>query len=221
MMDSRFWTPIFVSLQVVGIASVLAFILALLASWLLKKRAFKGKIMLETALMLPLVLPPTVIGFGLLVLFGRRSLIGQWYEQLFNQPIVFTLVAAVIAATVVAFPLIYQVLMNGFESVDDELEDAARQMGASEWAVFRYVSLPLAWRSLVSGFTLGFARALGEFGATLMFAGSIVGVTQTIPISIYLAVETGNTLMALYWVASIVLFSFLLLATVQRLKQSN
>ncbi|MBG9785315.1 molybdate ABC transporter permease subunit [Shouchella lehensis] len=221
MMDPEFWTPIFVSVQVVSIASVLAFLLALLASWLLKKRVFKGKILLETTLMLPLVLPPTVIGFGLLVLFGRRSLIGQWYEQLFNQPIVFTVVAAVIAATVVAFPLIYQVLMNGFESVDDELEDAARQMGASEWAVLRYVSLPLAWRSLASGFTLGFARALGEFGATLMFAGSIVGVTQTIPISIYLAVETGNTLMALYWVASIILFSFLLLATVQRLKQSK
>ncbi|TES46762.1 molybdate ABC transporter permease subunit [Shouchella lehensis] len=220
-MDPEFWTPIFVSVQVVSIASVLAFLLALLASWLLKKRVFKGKILLETTLMLPLVLPPTVIGFGLLVLFGRRSLIGQWYEQLFNQPIVFTVVAAVIAATVVAFPLIYQVLMNGFESVDDELEDAARQMGASEWAVLRYVSLPLAWRSLASGFTLGFARALGEFGATLMFAGSIVGVTQTIPISIYLAVETGNTLMALYWVASIILFSFLLLATVQRLKQSK
>lgn len=173
----------------------------------------------ETLLILPLVLPPTVIGFGLLVVFGRRSVIGQWYEQLFNQPIVFTLVAAIIAATVVAFPLIYQMLMNGFEAVEDDLEDAARQMGASEWAVFRYVSLPLAWRSLVSGFTLGFARALGEFGATLMFAGSIVGVTQTIPISIYLAVETGNTIMATYWVLSIVLFSFVLLATVQRLKR--
>ncbi|MFB4213726.1 molybdate ABC transporter permease subunit [Shouchella sp. JSM 1781072] len=219
MIDSSFWTPIFVSLQVVSVASVLAFLLALCAAWFLKKRTFKGKVVVETLLILPLVLPPTVIGFGLLVVFGRRSVIGQWYEQLFNQPIVFTLVAAIIAATVVAFPLIYQMLMNGFEAVEDDLEDAARQMGASEWAVFRYVSLPLAWRSLVSGFTLGFARALGEFGATLMFAGSIVGVTQTIPISIYLAVETGNTIMATYWVLSIVLFSFVLLATVQRLKR--
>ncbi|MFS0788607.1 molybdate ABC transporter permease subunit [Shouchella sp. 1P09AA] len=219
MIDSSFWTPIFVSLQVVSVASVLAFLLALCAAWFLKKRTFKGKVVVETLLILPLVLPPTVIGFGLLVVFGRRSVIGQWYEQLFNQPIVFTLVAAIIAATVVAFPLIYQMLMNGFEAVEDDLEDAARQMGASEWAVFRYVSMPLAWRSLVSGFTLGFARALGEFGATLMFAGSIVGVTQTIPISIYLAVETGNTVMATYWVLSIVLFSFVLLATVQRLKR--
>ncbi|UTR06428.1 molybdate ABC transporter permease subunit [Alkalihalobacillus sp. LMS6] len=219
MIDSSFWTPIVVSLQVVSVASVLAFLLALCAAWFLKKRTFKGKVVVETLLILPLVLPPTVIGFGLLVVFGRRSVIGQWYEQLFNQPIVFTLVAAIIAATVVAFPLIYQMLMNGFEAVEDDLEDAARQMGASEWAVFRYVSLPLAWRSLVSGFTLGFARALGEFGATLMFAGSIVGVTQTIPISIYLAVETGNTIMATYWVLSIVLFSFVLLATVQRLKR--
>lgn len=220
-MDLPFWTPILVSLRVVLLASVLAFLLALFVAWKVKKKRFKGKLLAETTLMLPLVLPPTVIGFGLLVVFGRRSFIGEWFEHFFNQPIVFTYIAAVIAATVVAFPLVYQMLINGFEAVEDDLEEAARQMGASEWRVFYHVTLPLAWKAIVSGFMLGFARALGEFGATLMFAGSIAGVTQTVPISIYLAVETGNTAMALYWVLSIIIFSFVLLAIVQRLKTNQ
>ncbi|TSB45969.1 molybdate ABC transporter permease subunit [Alkalicoccobacillus porphyridii] len=215
----EFWTPIFVSLRVVALASVLAFILAIIAAWFLKKRRFKGKIFIETFLMLPLVLPPTVIGFGLLVMFGRRSVVGQWFEVLFNQPIVFTYIAAVLAASVVAFPLIYQMLVNGFEHVDNDLEAAARQMGASEKQVFWHVTLPLSWRTLITGYMLGFARALGEFGATLMFAGSIAGVTQTIPTSIYIAVESGNQGMAYYWVFSIIVFSFALLAVVQRLKK--
>ncbi|GAF13195.1 molybdenum transport system permease protein ModB [Bacillus sp. JCM 19046] len=220
-MDALFWMPIWVSLRVVLLASILSFVLALVAAWFLKKKSFKGKVFIETTLMLPLVLPPTVIGFGLLVLFGRRSVVGEWFEAFFGQPIVFTYVAAVIAATVVAFPLIYQLLINGFEAVDDELEEAARQSGANEWRVFYHVTVPLAWRALLSGYMLGFARALGEFGATLMFAGSIAGVTQTVPISIYLAVETGNTVMAVYWVLSIVFFAFVLLAVVQRLKRTN
>src|SRR6478735_554211 len=136
MMGMEFWTPILVSLRVVALASVLAFILAVYAAWLLKKKSFRGKVFVETFLMLPLVLPPTVIGFGLLVIFGRRSFVGQWFEAVFNQSIVFSYVAAVIAATVVAFPLIYQMLINGFEAVEDELEQAATQMGASEWKVF-------------------------------------------------------------------------------------
>ncbi|MBM7634381.1 molybdate ABC transporter permease subunit [Geomicrobium sediminis] len=219
-MFETFWTPITVSLRVVIVASILAFLLALFFAWFLKKRQFKGKLFVETVLMLPLVLPPTVIGFGLLVVFGRNSWVGEWYEALFNQPIVFTYSAAVIAAAVVSFPLIFQMLVNGFESVDDELESAARQMGASEWQVFWHVTLPIAWRSVVTGYMLGFARALGEFGATMMFAGSIVGVTQTLPVSIYLAVETGNTMMAYYWVISIVIFAMVLLGTVQRLKRA-
>ncbi|GAF65584.1 molybdate ABC transporter permease protein [Bacillus sp. TS-2] len=216
-----FWEPIFVSIRVVILASFIAFVLAVIAAWFLKKKNFKGKIFIETFLMLPLVLPPTVIGFGLLVIFGRRSLIGQWFETIFNQPIVFSYIAAVIAAAVVAFPLIYQMLMSGFESVDSELEAAARQMGASEQQVFWYVTIPLSWRTLISGYMLGFARALGEFGATLMFAGTIAGVTQTIPTSIYISVESGNIGMAYYWVISIIVFSFVLLSVVQRLKRSN
>lgn len=128
-MGEEFWTPIFVSLRVVIVASVLAFLLAVLFAWWLKKRSFKGKIVVETILMLPLVLPPTVIGFGLLVIFGRRSPVGQWFEAVFNQSIVFSYVGAVIAATVVAFPLIYQMLINGFEAVEDELEQADKTDG--------------------------------------------------------------------------------------------
>ncbi|MEK4563849.1 molybdate ABC transporter permease subunit [Alkalihalobacillus sp. FSL R5-0424] len=218
-MGEEFWTPIIVSLRVVMVASILAFLLAVLFAWWLKKRTFKGKIVVETILMLPLVLPPTVIGFGLLVIFGRRSPVGQWFEAVFNQSIVFSYLAAVIAATVVAFPLIYQMLINGFEAVEDELEQAARQMGASEWKVFYYVTLPMTWRQVVSAYMLGFARALGEFGATLMFAGSIAGITRTIPTSIYIAVESGNVLFAYYWVFSIILFAFVLLAVVQRFKK--
>ncbi|PPA70422.1 molybdate ABC transporter permease subunit [Jeotgalibacillus proteolyticus] len=219
MLGPEFWTPVWVSVRVVLLASTLAFLLAIAAAWLLKKRTFRGKTALETVLMLPLVLPPTVVGFGLLVLLGRNSVVGSGFEWLFGQPIVFTYIAAVIAATVVAFPLVYQMLINGFEEVDSELEAAARQMGASEIEVFRFVTLPLSWRQVTSGFMLGLARALGEFGATLMFAGSIFGVTQTVPVSIYLAVETGNYLLAYYWVGSIILFSFVLLAFVQQMRK--
>ncbi|GAK02274.1 molybdenum transport system permease protein ModB [Geomicrobium sp. JCM 19037] len=220
-MIEAFWTPILVSIRVVALASILSFVLAIIFAWWMKKRSFRGKVFVETALMLPLVLPPTVIGFGLLVIFGRRSVIGEWFELLFNQPIVFTYLAAVIAATVVAFPLIYQLLINGFETIDDELEAAARQMGAKEWQVFVYVTLPMTWKTLISGYMLGFARAMGEFGATMMFAGSIYGVTQTVPTSIYIAVESGNTTLAAYWVGSIVIFAFVLLAVVQRLKRGT
>ncbi|AST96414.1 molybdate ABC transporter permease subunit [Shouchella clausii] len=221
MAAEAFWTPIFVSVRVVLVAGALAFVAALVAAAFLKKRRFPGKLALETALMLPLVLPPTVIGFSLLVLFGRRSFIGAWFESLFSQPIVFTYLAAVIAAAVVAFPLIYQTFVNGFEAVDSDLEEAARQMGASEWQVFWNVTFPLSSKTVVSGGMLGLARALGEFGATMMFAGSIEGVTRTIPTSIYIATESGNMVFAFYWVASIIVFAFCLLAAVQRLKAKS
>jgi molybdate transport system permease protein len=218
IMNMEFWSPIFLSLKVNGVASILVFFLALLVAWQMKGRCFFGKSVLETFLMLPLVLPPTVVGFGLLVLMGRKSLIGQTIEWFFHQPIIFTWWAAVIASVIVAFPLVYQTLKNGFESVDRDLEDAARSMGAGEWQVFRYITLPLSWRSLVTGYMLGFARGIGEFGATLMVAGNVPGKTQTIPTAIYLAVEAGDMRLAIYWVASIVILSFVLMAIVQRIK---
>ncbi|WP_134686841.1 molybdate ABC transporter permease subunit [Brevibacillus migulae] len=213
-----FWSPIQISIKVTLIASMVAFLPAIIAAWWMANRTYKGKMIVETFLMLPLVLPPTVVGFGLLVLFGNQSWLGKGIEWLFQQPIVFTWWAAVIAASVVAFPLIYQTLKTGFESVDKELEDAARSMGANEWQVFRYVTLPLSWRFTLSGYMLGFTRGLGEFGATLMFAGDIPGETETIPTAIFMAAESGNMTLASYWVVSIVVLSFILMSVIHKIR---
>ncbi|PTM59033.1 molybdate ABC transporter permease subunit [Desmospora activa] len=218
MINQEFWSPILLSAQVTTVASILAFSVAIIIAAIMKGRSFTGKVLVETIWMLPLVLPPTVVGFGLLLLLGRNSWLGQAIEWLLGQPVVFTWWAAVIAATVVAFPLIYQTLKTGFESVDSDLEDVARSMGAGEVQLLMYVTIPLSWRSLAVGYLLGFARGLGEFGATLMFAGNIPGKTQTIPTAIYLATETGHVTLAAYWVGSIVMFSFLLLCVVHRIR---
>ncbi|OBZ17138.1 molybdate ABC transporter permease subunit [Bacillus sp. FJAT-26390] len=206
-----FWLPIRLSLQIALLSSIVVILLGVAVSWWMSRRRFKGKVILETLFMLPLVLPPTVVGFLLLVLLGRRSFIGKWIEWLFAAPIVFTWWAAVVASIVVSFPLVYQTMKVGFASVDRNLEDAGRSMGANEWGVFRYITLPLAFRSLISAYMLGFARGLGEFGATLMIAGNIPGRTQTIPTAIYVAVDSGNTAMAWAWTCAIILISFLLL----------
>jgi molybdate transport system permease protein len=182
------------------------------------RRDFKGRPLVETVMMLPMVLPPTVIGFLLIVIFGKNSPIGQAIEQLFNRPIIFTWWAGVIACLVVAFPLMYQSAKSGFQGIDREIEEAARIDGASEWKIFLCISIPLASKSLISGSILSFARALGEFGATLMFAGNIPGRTQTIPTAIYTAIDSGNMTMAWMWVISIILISFLMLLMV-RVKQ--
>lgn len=168
--------------------------------------------MVETFLILPLVLPPTVIGFLLLVLLGRNSWIGRLAEWLFAQPLIFSWGAAVIAAVVVSFPLVYQSMRVGFDSVDRELEEAARSQGAGEWQVFRWITLPLVSRSAIAAFILAFARGLGEFGATWMVAGNIPGKTQTLPTAIYVAVSNGDHGLAWIWTAVIILFSWLLLA---------
>ncbi|UNK16238.1 molybdate ABC transporter permease subunit [Paenibacillus sp. N3/727] len=206
-----FWSPIQLSLQVALLSSIVVIIIGVAIAWWLSRRSFKGKIILETIFMLPLVLPPTVVGFLLLVMLGRRSWIGKWIEWFFNAPIVFTWWAAVVASIVVSFPLVYQTMKVGFASVDRNLEDAARSTGANEWGVFRYITLPLTFRSLITAYILGFARGLGEFGATLMIAGNIPGKTQTIPTAIYVAVDSGNTPLAWAWTAAIIVISFLLL----------
>ncbi len=167
-------------------------------------------------MLLPLVLPPTVVGFVLLVILGRRSWIGRWYEQMTEQTILFTWGAAVIAAVVVAFPLVYRTVKAGFEGIEADLEDAARAQGASELQVLRYVTMPLAGRSLAAGYVLGFARGLGEFGATIMVAGNIPGRTQTLPTAIYVAVDGGNMTLAWMWVCSIIVISAAMLMFVNR-----
>lgn len=213
---STFITPILLSLKVTLLSSVIVFVLATLVAWLMTKRSIKGRVIIETLFMLPLVLPPTVVGFLLLVLLGRRSVVGRAMEWLFNQPIVFTWGAAVIASVVVAFPLVYQTAKVGFQSIDRDLEDAGRSIGANEWQVLRWITLPLAWRALLSGFLLGFARGLGEFGATLMIAGNIPGKTQTVSTAIYLAVDTGNLTLAWTWSLALVLISFFMLLLTYR-----
>ncbi|MFE5317579.1 molybdate ABC transporter permease subunit [Paenibacillus sp. NPDC056579] len=207
----QFWTPIRLSVQVALLSSVVVVLLGIAAAWWMSRRSFKGKTLLETAFMLPLVLPPTVIGFLLLVILGRKSWFGQFIEWLFAAPVIFSWWSAVIASIVVAFPLVYQTMKVGFSSVDKDLEAASRSIGASEWQVFLYITLPLTYRSLVSAYILGFARGLGEFGATLMIAGNIPGKTQTIPTAIYVAVDAGDTAMAWAWTGSIIVISFIML----------
>jgi molybdate transport system permease protein len=211
-----FAAPVYLSIQVAVISSILVFGLSIAAAYWMARKRFLGRSLLETMLMLPLVLPPSVVGLILLVWLGRRSFIGQAYEWFIGQPIVFSWVAAVIAAVVVAFPLGYRTIKAGFEEVDGELLDSARALGASEWQVFRYITVPLASRALLAGYILGFARALGEFGATLMVAGNIPHRTQTIPTAIYVAVDGGNLSLAWLWASTMVLLSFLMLLVANR-----
>lgn len=214
---NTFWPPVLLSLRVAALATLAAVPLGTACGRWMTLRRRPGAAMLETLWMLPLVLPPSVTGFLLLVVFGRNSPVGWAIERIFRAPLVFSPAAAVVAAAVVSFPLVYQAMKAGFLAVDRDLEDAARTDGAGEWRVFRHVTLPLASRSLLAAAVLGFCRSLGEFGATLMVAGNIPGKTQTVPTAIYVAAGTGDTAAAWAWTASVVLLSFVLLLVAGRL----
>lgn len=218
-MSSEFWTPLKLSLEIASISVVFVFLFGILSAKYMAKRSFVGKTAVETLLTLPLVLPPTVVGFLLIIIFGINSPIGRMIEGIFGSPIMFTWWAAVIAASVVAFPLMYQSAKTGFLSVDPGAEEAARVDGANEWKVFLYVTLPLSAKTLITGTILSFARALGEFGATLMFAGNLPGRTQTAPTAIYMAIESGNMESAWLWVIALAGISFLMLLSTSLLKQ--
>ncbi|AMM91989.1 molybdenum ABC transporter permease [Peribacillus simplex] len=217
-MTGDFWSPVRLSIQVAGLSGILVFILGIILARMMAKKQFRGRVLLETAFLLPLVLPPSVVGFLLIVIFGKNGMPGQFIERVFDQPLMFTWWAAVIASTVVAFPLMYQSAKTGFEGIDEEIENAARVDGAGEWRLFLFVSLPLAVRSIVTGAILSSARAMGEFGATLMFAGNIPGQTQTIPTAIYVAMDSGNMTLAWLWVAVIIVISFMMLFVVTYIK---
>jgi molybdate transport system permease protein len=210
-MNEQFWSPIKLSLEVASISLLAVLIMGTLLARVMYRKSFKGKVVVETLLLLPLVLPPTVVGFLLIVLFGVNSPIGSVIESIFNQQVMFTWWAAVIASTVVAFPLMYQSCKTGFLSVDKGVEEAARVDGASEWKAFIFITLPLSYKAIISGGILSFARALGEFGATLMFAGNLPGKTQTMPTAIYVALESGNMHLAWMWVITTIMISFLML----------
>ncbi|REE86526.1 molybdate transport system permease protein [Paenibacillus taihuensis] len=212
-----FLEPIKLSIQISLIASIIMLLLASIIAWRMAKARFIGRSVLDALFMLPLVLPPTVIGFLLLVALGRRSWLGKLYEALFGGPIIFTWESAVVAAVVVAFPLAYRTMKAGFEGIDPSLENAARVYGASEWQVFRHITFPLAFRSVTTGYILGFARGLGEFGATLMIAGNIPGRTQTIPTAIYVAMDGGSMKLAWAWAGSMMALSFIMMLIVNRM----
>lgn len=197
-------TPLLLSLQVAALSTSIVFVIGITLARYMTKRHFFGKHVLESFFLLPLVLPPTVVGFGLLLLFGKNGFLGKLLDQWFGITVVFTLTGAVIASIVVSFPLMYQSAVAAFTNVDRRLEDAARTMGASEWRLFWTVVFPLAWPGLLAGFVLSFARGLGEFGATLMLAGYLPGRTDTIPVAIYFAVESGQMEKAMFWVIIIV-----------------
>lgn len=186
------WQPVLLSLRVAGAALLLVAVAGTLAARAMTRRDFPGKDVLDGLLVLPLVLPPVVTGFLLLVLLGRNGPVGGFLERAFGVQLVFTVYAAVLAAAVVSFPLMYGSAKAAFQGVDRRLEDAARTLGAGEARVFLRVTLPLAWPGLVAGTTLSFARALGEFGATVMVAGNIPGETTTVPLAIFFAADAGE-----------------------------
>ncbi|WP_036696718.1 molybdate ABC transporter permease subunit [Paenibacillus taiwanensis] len=212
----EFWNPVLLSLRITLVASLIVMLLGIAAAWLLSARQFRGKTLLETFFMLPLVLPPTVVGFILLMLFGRTSSVGRLIEAVLGHPLVFHWTGAVLTAVIVSFPLVYQTLKSGFNDVDPLIEQAARAEGANEWQVLRFITMPLAARSLVTAYVLGFTRSIGEFGATLMVAGNIPNVSQTVPTAIYFAVDAGHTGKAWAWSGCMIAFSFLLLFAANR-----
>ena len=185
------WVALALSLKVAVWATAIDLALGVAAGYALARWRIPARELVDAILLLPMVLPPTVLGYYLLVLVGRRGWLGGWLERQFGVQLVFTWQGAVLAAAVVAFPLVCKSARAAFEAVDAQYEQAARVLGLSAAAVFFRVTLPLAWRGILAGVLLAFARTLGEFGATLMVAGSIAGKTQTLSIAVYEAVQAG------------------------------
>lgn len=207
------WFPLWLSLRVAGFATVISLAISLYVAYLLASRDWRGKEILDAVTTLPLVLPPTVLGYYLLVLLGRGSPLGRLYEWLFGSPLVFTWQAATLAALFHSTPLLIRFTRAAFESLDPGFARAARSLGASEWKVFWRVTVPLARRSIFAGAALAFARSLGDFGITIMIAGNIPGRTQTLAVAIYDAVESCNGALArtLVLVISVVAIAILYL----------
>jgi len=184
--------PLLLSLRVATVATLLNLSLGTGIAWALARWRFPGQNLVETLVTLPMVMPPTVLGYYLLVLLGSQSTLGRWLQESLGMRLVFTWYGAVVAAMVSSFPLFVEPARAALQGVDRRLEDAARTLGRSEWAVFFTITLPLAWRGIFAGVVLAFARALGDFGATLMVAGNIPGRTQTMALATYDAVQAGN-----------------------------
>jgi molybdate transport system permease protein len=195
-MSTDVLVPLLLTLKVAGWATAVALIVGVGAGYAVARSRFPGRETLDAVLTLPMVLPPTVLGYYLLVLVGRRGVFGQWLEDTLGITLIFTWQGAVLAASIVAFPLVFKAARAAFETVDANLEKAARSLGYGDLKVFVRVTLPLAWPGILAGTMLAFARAMGEFGATLMVAGSLPGRTQTLSIAIYEAVAAGEDQLA-------------------------
>ncbi len=213
--------PLWLTLKVASLATLAAFLAGVVLAYLMARRQFWGRDWLDAVSTLPLVLPPTVLGYYLIVVVGHNGWIGHWLEDTFGLSLIFTWQGAVLAAAAVAFPLIYKSARAAFEEVDRNLENTARTLGSSELQVFLRVSLPLAWRGTLAGAMLAFARALGEFGATLMVAGNLPGKTQTLSLAVYEAVQAGNDHLATVLVVLISGLSILILGASGKILQAD
>jgi molybdate transport system permease protein len=201
------WSAVWLSLKVALGVSLVTAIPAILLGWLLARRDFRGKIILESLIHAPLVIPPVVTGYLLLVLFGRNGWIGQWLDQWFGIRLVFTWQGAVLASAIVALPLAVRSVRLAIMLVDQRLEEAAQTLGFHPMRIFFKVTLPLAWPGILGGVLLAFSRSLGEFGATITFAGNVEGMTQTLPLAIYSAMQVpGEETIAM----RLVIFSLIL-----------
>lgn len=199
-------SPLLVSLKTAIASTFLTSIIAIALAWITSRRKTRLKGLLDAILTLPLVLPPTVVGFVLLLIFGKNGPIGKVLNDI-GIKVIFSWPATVLAASVIVFPLIYKTACGAFEQIDRNVINAARTLGASEWRIFWKIAIPLARPGIAAGTVLAFTRALGEFGATLMIAGNIPGKTQTIPIAIYFESQGGDTKQALLWVMIIFIIS--------------
>ncbi|BCU52979.1 molybdate transport system permease protein [Staphylococcus auricularis] len=215
------FTPFWISIKVAVISTLIVTILGIFISkWLYQRNGVIGRI-LESIIVLPIVLPPTVMGFILLIVFSPRSFVGQFFAEVLHLPVVFTLTGAVIASVIVSFPLMYQHTVQGFRGIDNKMLNTARTMGASEGKIFTKLVLPLSKRAILSGVMMSFARAIGEFGATLMVAGYIPNKTNTLPLEIYFLVEQGREHQAWLWVLVLVAFAVTVIGTINILNHDR
>ena len=214
-------TPLWLTLKVALLATLLAGVAGITLGWWMARRRFVGHAVVDSFLMLPMVLPPTVLGYYLIVVVGRNGVLGRYLDQWFGINLMFTWQGAVIAASIVSLPLIYKAARAAFEDADPRMVLAARTLGASELEIFLRISLPLAGRGVVAGLMLAFARAMGEFGATLMIAGNLPGKTQTLSIAVYDAVQAGNDAQALWLTLLISVVCMFVLVVSSRLLQAK
>ena len=204
------FSPLWISLKTAFLATIITSIIGIFISYKMANYKGRGRGFIDGIFTLPLILPPTFIGFFLLLICGKNGFVGKIFMS-FNKNIIFSWSATVIAATVVAFPMMYRTCRSAFEQIDKNMISAARTLGLSETKIFFKIAMPLAWPGIIGGLVLSFARALGEFGATLMIAGNIPGKTQTMPVAIFFAVEGGDMNKAMLWVLIIVAISFIMI----------